>query len=129
VIYAFLIVLAVGGLTSGILAALWQGAKGALIKERSDHAATKADLAAATAAVKVSESGRASDNAREEALITALKKEVDSLEAKLPADPAAVRDRLNQLLGGVVQPAPPVPSPAPRVSAFGTMPFGGTPKP
>jgi Cu/Ag efflux pump CusA len=128
VTYALLIVLAAGGLSSGILAALWQGAKGALIKERSDHDSTKADLAATNTGLKISEAARGDERTRLNTLIVELKKEIATLEANLPADPGAVRDRLNQLLGGVQSPVP-VPDPGAGIGPLGTMPFGSAPKP
>lgn len=65
---------------------------------------------------------------RLEAIIEGLKKEVATIEAQLQTcrDPAVIRDRLRGLLGSVQAP---VPVPAASGGAYGTVPYGGTPKP
>lgn len=117
-IYAFLIVLAVGGIVSGVLAALWQGAKGALIKARAELAQQTAATLAAEKAAEISEAARKDERARMDAVVTSLNKEISDLEANLPRDPAAVRNRLNELLGPV-QPTPPVPSKGGSIPPWG----------
>ena len=64
---------------------------------------------------------------RLEAVIAGLKKEVTTIEATLQNchDPTVIRDRLRGLLGSVQSPVP-VPADA---SGYGTVPYGGTPKP
>jgi hypothetical protein len=118
VIYALLIVLAVGGISSGVLAALWQGAKAALIKARADLATQVAATTAADKAAELSEAARTDERARMDAVVTSLNKEIADLEANLPRDPAAVRNRLNELLGPV-QPTPPVPSRGGSIPPYG----------
>ena len=122
--YAFLIALAAGGLASGLLAAMWQAAKVALVKERADHQKTQADLAATLAALKVSEQARGENTARLEALISQKQSEIAALEADQYAcnSPALVRERLRKLL------SPPAPAGA-GVAPLGTVPFGSAPKP
>lgn len=126
-IYAFLIAVAAGGTSSGILAALWQGAKGSVIKARADLAQATAATAAATKAVEISEAARGDERARLNNLIVELKKEVAALEVNMPRDPAGVRSRINELLGAV-QPPVPVPAPGAGTGPLGIMPFGSAPK-
>ena len=64
---------------------------------------------------------------RLEAVIEGLKKEVTTIEATMQTchDPTVIRDRLRGLLGGVQEPLPVPAGPG----AYGTVPYGGTPKP
>ena len=126
--YALLISIGLGALSSAILAALWQGAKGALLAEKAKSQDLATQLTAVTAAAKVSEMARADDKARLEQVITQLKKEIATLEASAPHDPAAVRARLQQLLGGVSKNVP-VPGSGGGQAGYGGVPFGLTTKP
>lgn len=118
--YAFFIVLALGGIVSAILTALWKGAQSVLIKERTAHEKTKGDLAATTKGLEISEAARKDEKARLEAVIAAKRAEIEALEADNHAcnSPALVRERLRGLLS-----SPEVPSPG-----AGIAPFGGVPK-
>lgn len=126
--YAFLIALIVGLVAAIVLVALWQSTKQLLMKEKVAHDKTKNDLQAATAGLQLSEAGRSDEKVRLEALVVQLKKEIDTLASNVPHDPAAVRGRLNELLGAV-QPAVPVPGPGAGTGPLGAMPYGSAPKP
>jgi len=114
VTYALLVVMA----ASGLLAAFWQAARAALVKERGEHQKTKGDLTAVSKALEISEAARKDETARLEAVIAAKKTEIATLEADTYAcnSPALVRERLRSLLSS---PTPAAPS--------GT-PYGGVPK-
>lgn len=115
--YAFLIALAVGGLASGILAALWQAARLACVEERAAHekeaTQLRAELAAAKAASQLLEARVVNDAARLEAALAAKKREIAELEADLYAcnSPGLVRERLRRMLapGEVLTPGAPAP--------------------
>ena len=98
-------------LGGGILGMLWKGAQ--VAADRSEAAATslRTELTAARAALSISETAHAGDAARLMAVVSQLRAEVASLEASLPADPAAVRDRLRVLLGAAALPVPHAGSP------------------
>jgi len=114
VIYAFLISLGVGGLSSGILAALWKAAQKLLSDERGAHAVTRANLGMAQTALELVEAARKDDKSRLEAVIAAKLVEIKELEADTYAcnSPAVVRERLRKLL---------VSPPAPAASSGGAV--------
>ncbi len=118
--YAFFIVLALGGIASAILTALWKGAQSVAQKERAAHEKTKNDLAATVKGLEISEAARRDEKARLEAVIAAKRADIEALEADNHAcnSPALVRERLRGLLS----------SPPPDAPGGGVPPFGGVPK-
>ena len=128
-IYALLAAIAVGALVASILIAALKGAQADLVQERADHAKTRTQLLEATAGAKTSEVARGDNDARLEAVIVELKKEIDRLENSASVDPAAVRDRLVGLFGTASGNLPGAPGPGLGTGALGLMPYGSTPKP
>lgn len=101
VIYAFLIALGVGGLTSAIFAALWKGSQLATVKAWADLEASKKELATAKADGEIAALRSADDAKRLNAVIEGLKLEISGLENDVATcrSPDAVRARLRGLLG------------------------------
>ena len=96
-IYAFVISLGAGAISSLTLALLWKSAQKALVEERAAHAATSQNLVATQAAVRLSETGRSGEEVRLEEIIVALKAELANV--KNSDDPEEQRKRLERLGG------------------------------
>lgn len=99
-IYAFLVTLVVGVITTLVFALLWKSAQKKLVTEQAAHAATTQNLVVTQAAVQLSEMARTDNTARLEAVITGLRKEIEDVEAVHSLDPEAQRARLAKLSGG-----------------------------